>query len=391
MIPYLIPLLMILYCMIQYDINGRVENKSAWYYGIMIYLILLSGFAYRLGGDGQTYLREYSEYSLSDGFGWAVLGKYPGRLPGWVLLNKLCRVVCKDYWFFKLVHATLLNVLMFFGIKNVSKWIFTCLLFYFVLVFADINFQLLRQALAIGIFLNAIPFFERNEWGKYYLVCALGLLFHESILIAFLVPLVKLVKLTTKGLIVYVCVILVFFVLSGSIVNSLLNVLLSGSEVSLKVLHYSNEVEVCLHFSFLLNVLLNGIIPLLFLYVFSKEGRHTSLMYLTLVYVFIYSVGLYIPILYRFNFYFLLFFYSFFIEIFKFLAKKVKRFRLGPFKFNPGFVFLCLCLVLVLYKSKVYFLSYGDSPYPVYVQYYPYSSILTRNTNAAREALFAWF
>ena len=264
-------------------------------------------------------------------------------------------------------------------------------LFYYVLLFPDINFQLLRQALAVGLFLNAIPYFKKNEWGKYYLVCALGLLFHESILITFFVPLVKLLKLNKKGLFIYVLVVVAFFLLSGTVVNAIFGALLSGSTVSSKVLHYAADVQIGLHFSFFLNVLLNGIIPLYFLFVFAKNGKRTTLMYLTLVYIFIYSVGLYIPILYRFNQYFILFFYSFFIEIFRYLARKVRRFRFGPIRFRPGYAFICLCLVLVLYKSRMYFLSYGDSSYPAYVQYYPYASVFTEKKDAAREALFAWF
>ena len=391
MVPYLIPLFVIIYCMIQYDINGRIRNESIWYYGIMLYLIFLSGFAYRLGGDGQIYLNEYYNYSVLDGIGWTSLGQYQGRLPGWVLLNKLCRSICKEYWFFKLVHAIVLNVLIFEGIRNVSKKHFTCLLFYFVLLYPNLNFQLLRQALAIGFFLNAIPYFENNKWGTYCFVCGIGLLFHESILIAFLAPFVKFVKMNAMGLFLYVSIIIIFFLVSGTVVDTVMGALLSGDDVSTKLLHYSTEIEVGLRFSFFVNVLLNGIIPLFFIFIFAKNGERTIQMYMTLVYVFIYAVGLYIPILYRFNHYFVLFFYSFFIDIFSFLAKKIKRFRFGRVRFKPGYAFICLCLVLILFKSRMYFQPYGETPYPSYVQYYPYASVFTEKKDATREAMFSYF
>ena len=388
MIPYLLAFFMILYGVFEYDIRGRHEAEAIWYWGIMLYLAILSGFAYRLGGDGMEYMNEYSSYALNGGLGLGSFSKYPGRMPGWVLLSIVCKMLCNDYSFFKIVHALLLNILFFRGMRHLTKWRFSCVLFYFVLIYFDYNFQLLRQSLAVGFFLNAIPFFERRSWGRYYLICLIGLCFHESIAVAFLLPFVRNIKINEKTLFVFSFVILIIIGFSSFFTSRIVEIAAAITHLSPKISYYSSQIEIGLSFSFFLNIMLNVVIPTLFVSIFLKEGYSSSLFPFVLSYSLLYTIGLYIPIIYRINQYFLLCFYAFFIEIFAYVAKRVLTFRLGHIRFRPGYAFVIICLCFLLFKARVYRLPYGDTNYPVYVQYYPYRSIIFKKTDPLREAFF---
>ena len=78
---YLVVLTMILLGVYMYDLQRYSEGKYNLFLLILTLLIIISGLAYRLGGDGLHYLLEYNTYSIQDGFGWEALNKYKDR-PG---------------------------------------------------------------------------------------------------------------------------------------------------------------------------------------------------------------------------------------------------------------------------------------------------------------------
>lgn len=389
MIPYLVVLLMILYGVIEFDIRGRRRNRSALYWGIMLYLALLSGLAYRLGGDGMSYVNEFAAYPPDEGFGWAALTGYQGRMPGWVFLNKFFRLLSPNFALFKLFHAFLLNILFFSGIRYLTKWRFSCVLFYFVLVYFDFNFQLLRQSIAVGFFLNAIPYLGRRKWKPYYLLCLIGLVFHESILVALVLPFFRNLKINKRLLVIFSAAVALIIVFSTAFAGKIVALAAALSQISPKIGYYAAGIQVGLSFSFITNVLLNVAIPVFFIHLFVKQGRNRWIYLLVLAYLLIYTMGLYIPILYRINQYFLLIFYAFYIEIFAYVGRWIRRVRFGSIRVKPGYAFILLCLCFLLFKARMYQLPYGDTGYPSYAQYYPYASIVFQKTDPLREALLS--
>lgn len=379
---YLIVLLVIIFCVIHFDICGYNKNSHKWYLVIWIYLTLVSGLAYRLGGDGIVYVWQYPYlYNTDEGFGWTALTSYQNRLPAWVLLNKLCKLVTGDYWFFKFVHAIIVNSLFGYYIKTNTKHIFSSTLIYFVLLYFDLNFQLLRQVLAIGFFLYGLKYYNTNKWLKYYLICTVAVLFHESALIAFVFPIMKTISYNKKTMFLLLGLVFVLFYVGNKFFNSLL---FSLPELfAEKAITYESAGQSSSLVTLFFNIVLSSIIPVIAV-CYKKKKDINSIGAIT--YGLCYAIGCNVPIFYRFSFYFQLFFYIFYIDLFFSICSSVAH----SIKKKDALVFLYLSIVFLflVFRGRMYFSNYGDTGKPSWVQYYPYSSIITKEKNPDREQLF---
>lgn len=88
----------------------------------------------------------------------------------------------------------LLNILLFYLIKKYSGYKFTVVFFYFSYLYLYYNMEILREALAIAIFLYALRFYKSGNWGKYYLMVFVCFLFHSSAVVTFFIPLFRYVR-----------------------------------------------------------------------------------------------------------------------------------------------------------------------------------------------------
>ena len=200
---YVIVLIMVLYCVCKYDICGHKQYKNTWFYFLLFLFIIIAGFSYRLGGDNISYIKEFPMYQMNNGYSWEELTNYNGRQPLWVLMSKLCKSVINEYWFFRFIHSLFLNSLFFFAFRKITKYLFTTILFYFVLVYFEFNFQVMRQSIAVGLFLTSMSKYRNNKWLSYYVINLIGFLFHESAVVTFIVPLIKLLGISIKSIIIY--------------------------------------------------------------------------------------------------------------------------------------------------------------------------------------------
>ena len=378
---YLLIFLVITYCVIKYDICEYESGGDKWYRFIWIYLTIVSGLAYRLGGDGIVYVWEYPMYTVSDGFSWTALTAYNNRLPAWVILNKLCKLVTGDYWFFKLVHAIIINSLFGHYIKTYTRYVFSSTLFYFLLLYFDLNFQLLRQVLAIGFFLYGIRFYEENNWLKYYIVSVIAVLFHESAVITFVFPLMKLIKYNKKSMIILFALVIILFYAGNQLFNSILSSLPELFEG--KAFIYKTDRESLSFVALLLNIILSSIIPIFVICCTEK----VNVNYIgAIAYGLCYSIGCSVPIFYRFSMYFQLFFYVFYIDLFYSICTNVML----ALKKNYAFFvsYFLIVFAFLTFRGRMYFSTYGDTGQPAWVQFYPYSSVIFKETYPNREQLF---
>ena len=176
---YVLILILIVYCVYKYDICHNIQYRTEWLCLLLLIFTIVSGYSYRLGGDNISYINEFSEYSLGN-VSLKDLCMYPGRQPLWVLLSLLCKTLFNDYWFFRLIHAIILNTLFVVAVKRLTSHVFTALLFYYVLMFFEYNFQIMRQSISISIFLYSITAYRQNKWVQYYVINLVSCLFHEA-------------------------------------------------------------------------------------------------------------------------------------------------------------------------------------------------------------------
>ena len=388
---YLLIIILLLYCIFKYDIHQDKKNKWSWYHFIMLLLILISGLGYRMGGDGMTYLAQYKFYSIDDGFGWDALTCYPNRMPGWVLLVKICKCITEDYWLFKLAHATILNILIFASIKRVTNMVFTTLLFDFVLIYFDINFQILRQAISMGLFLYSMRYIQDKRWLRYYLCILLAISFHEGSLICLFFPLLLKVKINKPALATFFGII-IFISLCGEAIVMFLIESIVPEILAAKTQFYADKIESG-GGALLLNMMLSVVIPSIFVYVTRYEHGLFYIKIGALTYGLLYTMNYFFPIFYRFSYFFQLFFYILYIELFYRIACN-SGLKLSLLKVNKLFYitskearlkYIVLIILFIGIRARMYFQSYGETGMPSWVQYYPYSSVVFEDTDDLRE------
>lgn len=194
----------------------KVNKEWFWVLDFFV-LVSLAGFRYKLGGDTFNYMRDFEDFStldqmrFEDFFGL----KYA---PLWVLFFSLIKTVFNDFVFFQLIHAIVINGVVFWFVNKYCKYRFLAMLFYFFYFYFYFNTEILRESLAIAFFLIAVPAYINEKWVRYYLLIFVSFLFHYSALILLLFPLIRNVKFNFRmmlivGMVLYFApkFILVFF------------------------------------------------------------------------------------------------------------------------------------------------------------------------------------
>ena len=111
-----------------------------------------------------------------------------GGKPLWYLLNSFVKMCGGHFYIVQLIHATFVNLLLFIYFKRHSLYIFTCLFFYFIHGFTNMNMEEMKASMSIVVFLFANDFFlegKRIKAGALYLV---SILFHLQAIILLITP-----------------------------------------------------------------------------------------------------------------------------------------------------------------------------------------------------------
>ena len=126
--------------------NHVLTRYDLWYGVMLIWFICVSGFAYNVGSDITIYMREYNNF----GGIWKVntfsdILKFDNRQPGWVLLNVICASISRNFVLLKLVIAIFVNWTVFRFLRRHTKYVFTGIFFYAVILYLSLNFNALKN------------------------------------------------------------------------------------------------------------------------------------------------------------------------------------------------------------------------------------------------------
>ena len=138
--------------------------------------------------------------------------------------------------------------------------------------------------------------------------------------------------------------------------------------------------------SFLVNIFFFVIFPfVLYLkYVHDKERKLISIFRLIVIFFIVYCCTIVVPIFYRINNYFTVFI---FIYLAGMVTSKKSLLGLSTSIINP--IGRLMLVLFVITKIYVFFSSsIGDSSFPSYRRYYPYSSVFTKQLDQERERIY---
>ena len=350
----------------------------------MIFVICISGFAYRIGTDSifYQYHFQYEVKKLSD-CSWSYLNSFLKFQPGYVLFETICKSISDSYYLFKFIYATIINSTIFFFIHKHSNYLFMGILAYLLSAYLYFNFEIYRECLSICVFIWSLKYLYTNQWFKYYSMVLLAISLHYSALILLFVPLLIQLKASNKILVGFY-ILSVLIMTSEEFIKPYVADFLTYSAVLEE--RYSGYLESdtygqsILSFSKIFSYVINIIIPPLMVTILYKKNcnkeKYYSLIYFSATLLLLSQI---IPILGRFNNYFKLYTMLFYIDMFYYWAKKISAKKV---------VFISLFIAY-------YFSSFvrnnsttlGETGIKSYIRYYPYASIFSMEKNNERESL----
>ncbi len=108
-----------------------------------------------------------------------------GYEPGFAILVMICKMIYPNYFFLQFIASLILTLSLFSFFKRYSKNFLLSLMLYIVFEGIYISTNLVRNSIAISIFLLALPYLEQRKPLVYFPLCLLATSFHLSALIYF--------------------------------------------------------------------------------------------------------------------------------------------------------------------------------------------------------------
>lgn len=188
---YLLALILIFIGVYRYDYLDNRRGESLYWILLCILLISIAGFRYRLGIDSLEYSEFYHHINPINKLG--VRDFLSTRFaPGFVLLTSLCKTLCDDFMLLQFIVAGIVNLSVFYFFKTNTKHCYFGLLLYFLFLYTDLNMEVIREAIAVSLFLISWQFFRNSRWFEYYVFILIAMLFHLSATVFLLLPLICL-------------------------------------------------------------------------------------------------------------------------------------------------------------------------------------------------------
>ena len=213
------------------------ENKEKykllflWVSGVLF--IILSSLRYKIGFDYSTY--ETLFYQIGNGTNKENLEI------GFLLLNKAVFFFRGDYRIFLFIVNTIMTVLVFWWIYRFSKFPEISVFFYFAFQFWACSMNLLRQSIALSIFLLSYQSLLERNFIKYIIIVLIAASFHQSILI--MIPFYFLLYQNITKL--YLIIISILFVLGyvffDFIVYGIFDILFSDYQKYIDTIYWNSN------------------------------------------------------------------------------------------------------------------------------------------------------
>lgn len=338
------------------------KKSNGLWYTTFIYLTLLIGFRYKVGGDTYNYMYFY-EYS-PDIYDWEIFN-YALFEPGFTFLAAIVKTFSESFYTFQVVHVLILNIFLFKYINRETPYRFTALflsVYFFYFIFST---EVLREAFSILIFLYSYHYIEEKKYIRYIIMVLIALLFHTGAVFLFCIPFCKKINIRNT------LVIILFFVPFALIFSAKLFQILEAYPLFEKVARYS-DIDNVGYFWMGSRLIYYGFLPLTILYYFkTQEEKEVKNEYLICTMAII-SMGIIInPIIFaRFVNYFLPIYT---VQLANLFVPKLRE----PNSISRIVVSLLFCMVLLTYTPHYWHGAY----YKIWV---PYHSIVDEVEEAER-------
>lgn len=377
---YFIILGILFFATINYDFFKRKSGNKLTYLILCLMLIFLSAFRYRVGGDTLNYMVMHDLIpGLAD---FDLFKEVPGvrAEKGWQLLTGISKLFGKDFYWIQLLQAIIVNVSIFYFIKKNIKYKFIGILIYYIIFYFYFNFEILRESIAICIFINfGVPYLNKKKYIKYYLTVLMAFFFHNSAIFLIFLPLV-FNYLNNKKSNYFISLTIIF--LLGNVLSGIFNNFI----ISISILDFiSKKTEHYLSYRFTIYGLIMSYFTYIFIPLFIAKyfkDKNEELRKYLLTYALIGSLISLFTIFFRFINYFT----PFLILAYSIFIINVLNNRIDRFRFEHSVIIIVM--ILLFYNIKI--LSIVDESRRIrwYKWWYPYETIFDEKIDDDREYIW---
>ena len=391
---YFLFLLMTLYGIIQYDFYKSAVNtlypihmfswrKKRLFYFLLIYMVLYTGFSYRVGTDVGRYIYEF------EWIGWSDLNfdnlSLSHRQPMWMFIQLVSKSILNSFVFFRVISSFVVTFCIFKYIERQTPFVFTAILFYFILMSFDVNFNILRQSMAIACFVLSCSFLKNGDLLYSYLFIFMAIMFHNSAFVLLIIPLIKFINVKSyfnaSYIFMSIICLLILFIPKD---NILFNYLMNSSDDSLSSLSQIYLDSEYGHSGFsLLKIIIYLCIFYFMASYYKLSGASNIDIALFYIYIVCFISSASIPIIGRIKYYFTIFYILAACNaIFYFVNNNKSFVRLGR-----SVLYVILLLILLYSPVKYYFILNPRVGIRNGAQYYPYYSVFNPQLFPERESV----
>lgn len=173
-----------------YELSERHRGRGGMHYMICIAsLILVAGLRYRMAPDTIWYAFFFeTEVEPLNRLNWSAFfgSRYQ---PLWILLNSFCKTFGNFYLLQFAVAIIHISTVGYFLAKSTNQK-FIALTFYYILCYFYFNMDILREALAVSMFLLSVLNYTKGRFIRFLAYNVLAWLFHQYAAFAFFLPII---------------------------------------------------------------------------------------------------------------------------------------------------------------------------------------------------------
>lgn len=417
---YLIIFLLLFILSYRYDYCQRKRHFAVWCGVAFFVLVGLVGLRYRIGVDSIRYESFYRIVSDVGHFKWMELESTRFE-PLFYLFCVLCKTVSKDFTFMQVMHALIVNGVVFWFFYKNTRHFFTALFIYYIMLYIPLNTEVLREALAICCFLLAWPSFVKGRWWLYYILAFVGTGFHSGAYIMMVLPILwlpgirKIFTFGRRTLISCAVLLVLGFVMNASFFNIFRMIEFSDNISTLAEKYSATELAGSLYnvYGAILLIVKFVVYPYFALWLLSRSTKRQERLvnetgdkkaikefgerkkylqkveFMAMMSIYVSVLNIPIGILYRFNNYFL-FFGILAIAMVMYEPIVTKHHKLIRLTFGKWFIAI-LPMLLIAINGLILGKANDSGTLRQYMRIYPYSWRLDPKDDADREALYRYY
>lgn len=359
-----------------FDVRKASRMSKFWFRFYFLAFVLVAGLRYKVGGDTNNYINHWETLPLLNEMSLSDILKMAWN-PLWIVLSSATKMVSQEFFVFQLVHAIIFNFAIFKFIDKYSEFRFFSLLIYFIGFYFYYNMEILRESLAIAMFIIGYIYYNKGRFLYFSIFILLAILFHTSAIIALFIPIFSRIKFNAIGIttVLFLGVGLLFFS------DKIMVIFLTENSMS-KISNYSNIIANAN--GIITNAVMYIVVPSLFLKFYIKNSIRPLFENLYLFYFFIALLVVFIPGFSRF----LNYFFPFMLIIFSNIIYQI--YNLNKFR-GVRNIFAMTFTFLILLPKIIYYMGDTSKYYPNSIKlnlWYPYSSVLEKEEYPARQIIF---